>query len=130
MASCEDGIEEVICTAGEELSQVATFLLSPPSETYSHTDATNSSESKMCHYRDHSIQVRPPRSLESCKTAADFKKREVVIRHDKMMEYLIAALIKRKHYGYDVILENPMGSLARKAFMNQTDWTAWVARRN
>ena len=129
LASCEDVIEEVICRAGEELSQVAAFLLSPPCETYSPTDATNSSESKMCHYRDHSIQDRPPRSLDSCKTAADFKKREVAMRHDKMMECLIAALIKHKHYGYDVILENPMGSLARKTFMNQTDWTTWVARR-
>ena len=91
-----------------------------------------SSQEHVCSFpsqRDHSIQDRPPRSLDSCKTAADFKKREIAMRHDKMMECLIAALIKHKHYGYDVILENPMGSLARKTFMNQTDWTTWVARR-
>ena len=129
LASCEDVIEEVMCRAGEELSQVAAFLLSPPCETYSPTDATNSSESKLCHYRDHTIQDRPPRSLESCKTAADFKKREIAIRHDEMIACLITSLIKHKHHGYDVILENPMGSLARKSFMNQVDWTNWVARR-
>ena len=118
-----DILGEVCRRAGISVEEVAAVLTSPPCETYSVADATNQTRGN--HYRDHKDEGKPPRSLESCHTEAEFQKREKAIKHDLMVQQLIQGLITRKQQGgeFEIVMENPVGSLAKQDCIKSGPWT-------
>jgi hypothetical protein len=123
ISQTKDIVGEVCRRAGISVQEVAAVLMSPPCETYSVTDATNQTRGN--HHREHSIEGKPPRSLESCHTAADFQKRQKAINHDLMAQQLTTGLVNRKQQGdgFDIIMENPVGSLAKQDCIRKGPWT-------
>jgi hypothetical protein len=90
-------------------------------------DATNQTRGN--NYRNHRAEGKPPRSLESCHTAEDFQKREKAIKHDVMTQQLVQGLITRKQQGaeFDIVMENPAGSLAKQDWIRKGAWAELTA---
>jgi hypothetical protein len=127
LAQLESNLDNLMSKAAVQLEQVAAFTISPPCETYTAVDATNAFRG--CQYRNHKDPTRGPRSLESCTEPHHFEKRQKAITHDNMIETLIKVLLQhRKKHGYEIILENPVGSLGRRPFMQNVDWLGCTKR--
>jgi hypothetical protein len=58
--------------------------------------------------------------LSTCKKPEDFEKRAKAIAHDMMVENLVLSLLHDMENGadYDALIENPVGSLRRRPYMN------------
>jgi len=114
------GMIQGICDKlGIDIRRVRCVCASPPCETLSHADASNISRGH--YYRDHSDATKPPRTLNSCINQADFDKRNKAMKDDKMIQNLIESMCKDRSQGvnYDVIIENPLGSLRHRPYMHQ-----------
>ena len=112
----DDVIEAVCEAAGINKDEVAAMLSSPLCETYSHADATNISRD--FHHRQHDNPEKPPRKSEVGDTAQAIAKRKKAQNHDRMILRLTQQLIKfREEYGAEIVMENPVGSLAKRPFM-------------
>jgi hypothetical protein len=121
LSQLEEDLDELMSKAKVKLAAVAAFVISPPCETYSMADSTNISRG--FHYRNHSDSTRPPRSIASCTEAHHFAKRKTAIEHDQMIETLIKVLMRhRKEHKFEIVLENPVGGLAHRPFMQNVDW--------
>ena len=66
-------IRRIMTILGQPMKKLSTVASSPPCETFSTADASNITRDNF--HRDHSKKDKPPRSEESCKTAAAHKKR-------------------------------------------------------
>jgi hypothetical protein len=127
LSQLEGGLHELMRRAGVKLKKVSAFLISPPCETYSVADSTNISRGFQ--FRDHSTADRPPRSLESCTEAHHFEKRRTAIAHDQMVEALIRVLMHhRKEHKFEIVLENPVGSLTHRPFMQDIEWISQTTK--
>jgi hypothetical protein len=129
LAQVEDAMGVVCNRAGIHSKEVAAVLLSPPCETYTVTDATNQTRGN--HYRNHQDESRPPRSLESCNSAEDYAKRETALKHDRMVQNLLRSLATRKQRGeeFEIIMENPVGSMAKQEWVNNESWSTCTVQR-
>ena len=123
-----DDVLEAVCTAaGISGEEVATILSSPPCETYSHADATNISRG--FHYRDQDDPEKPPRAAKEGDTTQATTKREKAQNHDKMIQRLTQQMVKfREKYDGKIVMENPVGSLAKRPFMRTASWLLAVTR--
>ena len=110
-------VQEVCSMAGIMTHQVGAVGSGLPCESYSHADASNISRGN--HHRDHSDPTKPPRSLESCRTPADHAKRCKAICDDDMCKNILASFFADRKRGlhYELIMENPVGSLRQRPFM-------------
>ena len=107
------------CKAADiDIAHLALVVASPPCETLSPCDASNVTRGN--EHKDHKDPERPPRRLSSCKKPEDFEKRAKAIAHDKMVENLVLSLLHDMENGadYDALIENPVGSLRRRPYMN------------
>ena len=69
---------KTICKLAEiSMEECASFVCSPPCETFSLADASNLSRNN--HTRDHSDRTKPPRSAKSCKTQLDWSRRRKAV---------------------------------------------------
>lgn len=132
LSEVEDEFLEAICDrAGVAIEQIALVWASPPCETYTRTDSVN----EPYNYRDHSTEEREPREIPSWMWGwgqltrkvrqMALGKRHTAICMDQMVEALSKALIegkKRQGHDYEIIVENPRGSLRKRGFMNTGDW--------
>jgi hypothetical protein len=123
-----DDMLEAVCTAaGISGEEVAAILSSPPCETYSHADATNISRG--FHYRDQDDPEKPPRAAKEGDTAQATAKREKAQNRDKMIQRLTQQMVKfREKYGGEIVMENPVGSLAKRPFMRTASWLLAMTR--
>jgi hypothetical protein len=115
-------IQRVCKAAGIDIHKVVAIMASPPCETFSLADASNISIGNF--YRDHSDPDKPPRSAASCKTQSDITKRRMAMRHDMLMKHLINSVLqdKKKGLNYELIIENPVGSLRQRPYMRGEAW--------
>ena len=99
------------------MKNLGTVAGSPPCETFSTADASNITRDNF--HRDHSKKDKPPRSKESCKTPAAHQKRLKAIAHDHLVKQIVRSYIKDQRDGitYDMIMENPLGSLRQRPYM-------------
>jgi hypothetical protein len=127
----DEGIDDIfkhICgfTRIDEM-QLAAVLASPPCETYSHADATNISRGY--NFRDHSDPTKPARKLRKGASEQAVAKHNMAVRHDKMIQRLTLDLVElRRRCGCELVMENPVGSLAKRPFMIAADWLQAVKR--
>jgi hypothetical protein len=115
--------------AGVDIHKVVEVKTSPPCETFSLADASNITRSN--YYRDHSDPNKPPRSLASCKTAADIAKRKKAIGHGLLLKDLVGSAIQDRKKGlkYELLIENPVGSLRQRPFMRGEELEEMLVRR-
>jgi hypothetical protein len=122
-------VQQICDLAGIEMEDILLVWASPPCESYTSLDYTNSSRGNQ--YRDHESTTREPRSVESCVTEEDFKKRRKAMEHDQMAEGLVRSFTqdnyRKRNYSY--CLENPMGMLAERPFMHVSEWLSLGVRR-
>jgi len=113
----------VAAAAGIELDEIAAWLGGPPCETYSPADATNISRGN--NYRDHDDLEKGPR--RNIYNAADRMKAEIARRHDSMIKNLTESLVQEKEeHDFEIVLENPVGSLRKRPFMQTVAWVGAV----
>ena len=112
-----DGVLEAMCNAaGINREDVAAIFSSPPCETYSHADATNIS--RIFHHRQHDDPEEPPRIAKEGDIAQAIAKIEKARNHDRMIQRLTQQPMKfRKEHGCEIVMENLVGSLAKRPFM-------------
>ena len=110
-------IRRIMEILGQPLKNLGTVAGSPPCETFSTADASNITRDNF--HRDHSKKDKPPRSKESCKTPAAHQKRLKAIAHDHLVKQIVRSYIKDQRDGitYDMIMENPLGSLRQRPYM-------------
>ena len=123
----EDVIQTVCEAAGITKAQVAAVLASPPCETFSHADATNISRG--FNFRQHDNPLKPPRKLTGQDSKQAIAKRETAQNHDKMILKLTQELVRfHREYGGEIVVENPVGSLDKRPFMQLANWLQTVVR--
>jgi hypothetical protein len=122
-------IQRVCKAAGIDIHKVVAVMASPPCETFSLADASNISRGNF--YRDHSDPDKPPRSVSSCKTQSDVMKRRMAMRHDVLMKHLVNSVMQDRSRGlsYELIIENPVGSLRQRPYMRGEAWEDLTVRR-
>ena len=126
----EGTVFEQICKIlNISMDEIFFVWASPPCETYTKLDATNSSRGNG--YRDHTTEGKEPRSVESCHSAADFEKRKKAINDDCMLRGLVAGFLEdnRHRHSYCFAIENPMGMLAERPFMYTDEWSRLVSKQ-
>ena len=99
------------------LSLVAGLVASPPCESFSLADCSNLSREN--HHRDHSHPDKPPRAESSCTQESHHRLRQKAIEHDLLVRHVITSFIRDRQNGlhYDLLLENPVGSLRKRPYM-------------
>ena len=114
-------LAEICEAAGINLKEVAAVFAGPPCETYSPADACNISRGN--EYRNHADANKGPRGWSTVHCEADKLKRERAILHDNMITNVIRSIVEeRKHNEFEVVLENPVGSLKKRPFMQTEEW--------
>lgn len=113
-------VQQVCTELGIEMSEVAFVWASPPCETYTKLDWTNVTRGN--EFRD--PKDRGPRSVETCHSEADFKKRQKAMDDDCLLTGLVESLESdnRMSRSYQFAVENPQGMLAEQVFMQTPDW--------
>ena len=119
-------IEEICNICGINKCELAAVLVSLPCETYNRADASNISRGN--HYRDHQHPEKPPREATGADKQAHAKQLKAK-QHDAMIEALVIELTAlRREHGCEIVLENPVGSLKERPFMQSADWLQTVKR--
>jgi len=109
---------KTICKLAEiSMEECASFVCSPPCETFTLADASNLSRNN--HTRDHSDPTKPPRSAESCKTQLDWSRRRKAINHDNLVRRIVHSFLsdRKEGWDYELFIENPVGSLRQRPYM-------------
>ena len=126
LSEVDDALEATCRAAGITMSEVAAVLLSPPCETYSAADCSNISRGN--NYRQHDDPLKPPRKLKRGASRSARRKAAKAKLHDRMIRKLTCSLVQRREdFGFEIILENPRGSLQHRPFMKAAAWVAATA---
>jgi hypothetical protein len=122
-------IKTICDQLGIERDQVRCVVASPPCETFSPADASNISRGN--NYRDHSDPDKPPRGVKSCHDPEDVIKRNKAVRHDQLVKNLVQSAIadRKRGYDYELVIENPVGSLRQRPFMRGEAVESLLERR-
>ena len=122
-------LAEICKAAGINIEEVAAVFAGPPCETYSPADACNISRGN--EYRNHADVNKGPREWSTVHCEADKLKRERAILHDNMIKNLIQSIVEeRKHNDFEIVLENPVGSLRKRPFMQTEEWKELTDLKN
>ena len=115
--------------SGISRSQIVAVVVGLPCESYSHADASNISRGN--HHRDHSGLNKPRRNLESCTTRSHMDKRCKAMRDDAMCKNILASYFEDCKLGndYELIMENPVGTLRHRPFMRGEQIESKVRRK-
>ena len=119
-------LERVCAVACCELEDVAYVHASVPCETCSIADATNQGKKPPCNFRDHTVGTRPPRAGDQ-----NDKYRQKALAHDRLVQHVLEAirLAKEKGGKFAFGIENPVGSLRRRGFMDVSKWAPVMAAK-
>ena len=124
LSKVDDALEATCRAAGIMMSEVAAVLLSPPCETYSAADCSNII-SRGNNYRQHDDPMKPPRKIKRGDSRSARKKAAKAELHDRMIRKLTSSLAERREdFGFEIVLENPRGSLQHRPFMKAAAWAA------
>jgi len=122
-------LQRICKIAGLECKDVRAMLASPPCETFSTADASNISRDHF--HRDHSNPDKPPRTMESCRNRQAVLKRERAIAHDLLVKQIVRSFVRDSSGGakYDLMMENPLGSLRQRPYMRGVAIEEHLTRR-
>ena len=121
---------KTICKLAEiSMEECASFVCSPPCETFSLADASNLSRNN--HTRDHSDHTKPPRSAESCRTQLDWSRRRKALNHDNLVRRIVHSFLndRKEGWDYELFIENPVGSLRQRPYMRGESFEGLTDRK-